>query len=144
MLASILLAGTCAWMPDFSDDGPTCSAANEDVECRCSECFTWDASSSSDLARYDIQRISEDGTTSVWSLYGQSYYEDGQSHDIAAPTVYCPAKHDGRMPLEGRLYRFRVRACDTTGNCSDWSEEHHYRAAPYWVDVFNGPAGNLP
>jgi hypothetical protein len=121
-------ASSCAWMPSFSLSGPNCTTANQQVECRCSECFTWGASTGAEW--YDIKR--SDLALPV-RLASQSWAdEDGSAHYSPAPTIYCPAKHDAMLPVEGVTYSYTVTAGNDAG-VSAPSDTIYYTAAPYQV-----------
>jgi hypothetical protein len=133
-------------MPSYNVTGPACYSYNETVECRCAECFSWTRSATAGpISSVQVQRIDMDGTVHVFTRDEQKWTgEDGTPARRDPPTIWCPAKHDtGFMPLEGRTYLYKFEECNANG-CSAYSEEHHYVAAPYWVNVFHGPAANLP
>jgi hypothetical protein len=132
---AIALAGVCAFMPSFAP-GAVCTSANEAVECRCSECISWDAGipdvTHAAATSYEIHRLDPDGTLHVQTITRTPSYDDaGNLAGYDPPrTTWCPAKHDESMPLEGRTYRYTVRAC-AGGVCEVPSAEHVYVAAPY-------------
>jgi hypothetical protein len=86
-----------------------------------------------------------DGTVHVFVKYEQTWRGKlNTTNRRDPPTIWIPAKDDtGFMPLEGRTYRYKIAECSVYG-CSAYSEEHHYVAAPYWINVFHGPANNSP
>lgn len=143
-------AGTCPWIPSFPAEfqpvppgGPdgaapaTCNQAEQKVECRCSECFTWDAVPWA--LRYQVRRRSPSGTYWTVTVKGRPYEnEDGTTVVYPPPTIYCPAKHDEDMPVEGTTYAYQVAWCDAQ-KCSPWTYDLAYTAAPYAVDTFRPP-----
>ena len=132
MLATLLLAGVCSTMPLFDMTGPVCSVEREDVECGCSECIAWDrAPVGPEISRVEVERVDEFGGLLVFAKYEQTWLdEDGNFARTDPTTLWCPIKHDFTELVEGELYQYRIRECNIFG-CSDWSEPHHYRAAPY-------------
>ncbi len=131
MLAAILLAGTCAFMPSFGD-GPDCTPTNQSIECRCTECFVWD-DGPADATHpapdsYQVQRIAMDGTWRITCLHTQ---HDDSGAPFPPARVYCPWKHDAAMPFEGRVYRYIVAGCtQDCGLCSGFSPEIVVVTAP--------------
>jgi hypothetical protein len=135
MLTALILA-VCLTPPLFDGSGPSCTPARQDIECGCSECFTWTPAIGA--TRYEVLRRNQDGT-SGWigapARHGGFIdTEDGTPVPLELETQWCVAK-DLRMPIEGRLYVYEVRACNAWG-CSTWSgaagSSVNYRAAPYW------------
>jgi len=131
VIAAILLLGVCATPLTFDSLGPPCS--DPLVECRCSECFTWDDSPRA--TRYEIERttVSTGTVFQVGTLYYQpSYFDDEYQEmvpEVRPQTVWCGAK-DAQFPHEGTHYRYRVKACNSFG-CSVPSAQVDYVAAPY-------------
>lgn len=133
--AAIALAGVCVAMPLYGDmDGPPCVDAT--VECGCSECMTWDRVDAID--RYEIERTT--ASTADATIVGTRpvrYLADDLTGDITVEhdLVWC-APLDTRadaakMPHEGVLYTYRVRACKVGALCGPWSAAVAYRGAPY-------------
>ena len=146
-MLGLLLAGICLWIPSFELGGTICTPANQNIECRCSECITWDveAPSPAPMVRwYDIERTNSDGTFSVvGGTWRQDWIdEDGVNNTTPAANIWCPAK-DNVMVREGQLYAYRVRACNLAG-CSPYVESVEYVAAPYAIDNFRPPIMNNP
>lgn len=132
-------AGTCPWPPAFGGAGVICTASNEAIECRCDECLQWDPCT--DCDSYDVQRTDMDGTVHVWHIPPGRYVDDaGNASPLPPIPVWCPAKHDGSMPFEGRTYKYAVRACvSATGQCSALTGQHIYIGAPYAIGSFRPP-----
>ena len=132
-LTTAAICGVCAWMPDYSQPGATvCTPANQAVECRCSECISWTASVGPVVTRsYQVQRTDMDGTLHYgWNMGLIWTDDDGVERWTPPRTIYCPAKDDALMPVEGRLYKYAVKACNDAG-CSAASASVSYVAAPY-------------
>jgi len=141
MLAALLLAA-CSWIPSYPhtlDADPECTPANQAIECRCSECFSWTPGvvdlTHAPATMYRITRTSQDGTVRAVTFNSHSYVDDnGATQVIPARTTYCPARDDDAMPIEGRVYRYTVAA----GNADGWSAESPVIvevAAPYAIDA---------
>lgn len=137
-----LTLGVCAAVPLFDMSGPVCAPERLSIECGCSECLRWD--SSSGAVSYTVQRTDMDGTLHVGFLPSVL---DGDV-TLAPSTFWCPAKHDDLLlgnkgtpditPLEGRTYRYTVKACNDYG-CSAYAPEVVYVAAPYATVQFRPP-----
>jgi len=148
MIAAFVLAGVCAMIPHFGALGdPACTVARQDVECGCSECMTWDAPVETYPKQngwFDIERTNPDGSFAIvggtWRLDWLD--EDGYPRSDPPATVWCFAR-DVPMPLEGRLYGYRVRTCNTHG-CSPYDLTVEYVAAPYAIDHFRPPVVGNP
>jgi len=143
---ALLLAGACVDMPSFGT-GATCTPARQTVECGCSECMEWDAPAPTTprVDWYDIERIDPDGH---FAIVGGTWRWDWIDEDLAPQSdpparVWCFAR-DAAMPREGRLYGYRVRACNITTGCSPYSGAVEYVAAPYAIDHFRPPAMGNP
>jgi hypothetical protein len=137
MLAALLLAGTCALTPLFDNLGPSCSAANQDIECQCSECMEWSPVAGAEFYEIGRQDPGSQSLVIVGSTLAKNNYEENPTF---RPTTWCFA-WDAAMPAEGQLYLYRVRA-DAWGSVggvgtlqfSAWSSRSvDYVAAPYRV-----------
>jgi hypothetical protein len=129
MLAALFLAA-CLSPPLFEMDGPVCSPARQDLECVCSECFSWDPVPNA--TRYDIYRLNQDGTFGwIGVITERPGYTDDDGNAIPAyfPPLWCVAK-DARTPIEGRRYVYTVLPCNAVG-CAAASPSVVYRGAPY-------------
>lgn len=115
LMLSVLLAA-CLSPPFFPADfsGPTCDPAAQEEECRCSECFAWDASPGA--ASYRVERKA--ASSSSWYSVG----------NVAEP-MWCVAR-DSSFPRQGVLYEYRVVAGNEHGE-ADPSPVVRYRGAPY-------------
>lgn len=129
MLTAILLAGVCLNPPyyDPTGTGPVCTVQNQ--ECKCSECGVWDIPDGGTApTSYEINR--EDVAAATFQTVGTV---TPQAFDEAGTTrlnrLWCFAK-DLTFPQEGRLYRYKVRAC-ADSNCGTWSNVFEYIAPPY-------------
>ena len=122
----ILLAAVCAAPPLFAMTGPVCSPANQAVECRCSECMTWDAVPGA--TRYEVVRetISNGAVYGVGAVYSRFVDDEGT---LGLPTQWCAAM-DSSFPHAGTAYRYQVRACNAVG-CGAWSGAVVYVGAVY-------------
>ena len=143
MLATILLAGVCAWQPSFSGLGLPCSPANQEVECRCGECLQWDAaldSQSAALVRwYNVERTDPDGSVRLVGRIDRLEWLDEESvWRTEPPSAFWCAARDVPMVREGAPYGYRVQSCNFAG-CSAWSEPVEYVGAPYAIDHFRPP-----
>jgi hypothetical protein len=139
-MISLALAA-CLWMPSFpaAIDGPVCTPTNETVECRCSECFTWDGSAAV-VTRYDIFRSGGgSGSLTYVGKVQETVVTDpyGVVSRYNPPPIWCFAR-DSVMPLQGLLYTYRVSACNAT-DCTSPSVTITYVAAPYAINSFRPP-----
>lgn len=140
MLRALLL-GICSAMPFFDTPmtGPVC--ADQLAECRCSECIIFDPPSTGadGVDYYEIARTDPGGPTWISGRITVGVdREDGTR--TMPPLVYCPARHDELMPLEGQTYSYAVRACNNVTGCSPYSDPPiWYTAAPYAIDHFRPP-----
>jgi hypothetical protein len=146
MLAALLLAGVCASIPLFDASGPPC--ADETLECRCTECMSWDPvvgdATHGAPTRYEILRTDPDLTSRTVGMLNQIAGEDDNGNPVWFPpvTTWCFAR-DSAMPREGQTYRYQVRACNASG-CSAWTNQITYVAAPYAIDQFHPPVVGNP
>ena len=138
---ALLLLGVCAEMPLFDGTGPVCPIAAQSIECRCTECMEWDApveSTTGVVNWYDIERTNPDGSFGiVGGTWRTDWLEDDFPMTLPPATHWCFAR-DSSMPVEGVLYGYRVRACNTVG-CSSYDTVVEYRTAPYAIDSFRPP-----
>jgi hypothetical protein len=134
MLAAVLLAA-CAQMPSYGGAG-TCSVANQSVECWCDECVQWDIApldaTHSEPVSYTVQRVDRDGTVHTQFLMSTVDVDGTVTRPVR---VWCGAKWDESMPLEGRPYKYWVKSCGGDGFCNDFVGPVLYIAAPYCVDA---------
>jgi hypothetical protein len=133
MLAALLAAGTCAFMPSFNSTGPPCTPTNQAVECRCDECIQWDPVPGA--TSYKVNRLDIDGTNNPWTITGSV---TKQGVVIPPVPIWCPAKTPTLMPREGNLYKFSFAACNPAG-CSAFGGMTLYIGAPYAINKFNPP-----
>lgn len=115
-------APTCAGPPFYPStfDGPACSVERQELECVCSECFTWDPC----RVPAGKPECSEDGYTISRAAPGESpavvgevrcspayVDEDGVPHVKWCPLSWCAAR-DQVPPKEGVLYAYTVQGFD--------------------------------
>jgi hypothetical protein len=132
-------AGTCPWMPSFDGGGVVCTPAHQLVECRCSECFTWDDPSVPEaVARwFNIWRRDPGGAQGIVGTLSEEPNDDPDLPPNPPRRVWCFAK-DSTMPREGQPYWYMVEACNSIG-CADLSAAIEYVAAPYAINSFRPP-----
>ena len=137
-LSSTASAGECLSPLLWEFTGVPC--ADETIECRCSEFFTWDKASGP-VTYYEVQRKA---STSVewYTVCNLDVWLDAEDLETGEPIkverellIHFPAIDDSSFPREGVLYEYRVRACCGTGEFENefggWSGVVRYRAAPY-------------
>jgi len=121
-------------MPSF-DGSATCTPANETVECRCSECFTWTdpgLGTANESDWFIVRRLDMDGTVHEQTTRHGTMTRQGVW--VPAPRIWCPARDDEHMPIESRTYKYTVSGVNTSGT-SPPSAQHVYVAAPYCIDA---------
>ena len=126
------LKAACLQPVNFDSSGPPC--ADYTVECRCTECMTWDDEPDM-VGFYEIWRRNPDGTQQVVGLLFDGVDDDG--NHLQPPRWWCFAK-DVHIPREGQSYFYSVKACIGDA-CSAPSPEIEYVAAPYATRRFRPP-----
>jgi hypothetical protein len=122
----------------FDLSGPACTGARQDVECGCSECFSWSASPGANW--YEVRRCDPSGSDCTivgdTRFINHAAFTDNQGvfHPAIQPTLWC-VPWDGPFPKPHTGYDYSVRACAnrTSGTfCSTFSAASiGYTGAPY-------------
>jgi hypothetical protein len=120
-------ADVCNAPPLFDTAGPNCSTSRQGMQCVCSECLEWDASTGATW--YQVRRCDASGANCT--IVGDTRWKNRPG---VISTRWCAA-WDSPFPVAGSSYGYTIRACTDgpTGPvcAAGLSNSVGYVAAPY-------------